>query len=282
MRLMPDKPKVVKLAQPGYDVKTAGDENLIYNSNWPLLPIYKQDSFTSSDWNTEHQPVASHDLGYIPAFWWFANTNILTWNGATPALDQRAEFNGPVTFFPGITKDRLVFDINPGVASGTIQFYYYIFALDITKPYTAPITKVGAISGGGGNKVFKLAKPDKDINSKNLEDYVIHSQARSPLVHAVTQQKTAPDGSVGGYGFTFQHNLGYAPMFFAYGKTGGVFGVNNPTSNSYIILPVGGITSGFTVDDKNISYTNLNNNVEISLVVLKDPFIIDYSVRVTI
>lgn len=275
------KPFVVKLAQPGFDVKTTGDENLIYNSNWPLLKTYKSGNVTISDWSVHSTPVISHDLGYVPAFWYFANTTLESEVSGVPVIANRSEFNGPVRFFPGITDSKLVFDIQDGAGQGVVKFQYYIFALDITKPYTAPQIKVGEQGGGRGDTVFKLALPGKDANSTALEDFVVHSDARSPLIHAVFPGKTVADSSVSGFGFSFTHGLGYIPMFFAYVKTG-VFGVDNATTDSWLLMPVGGSVLGFTVNEQTISFSTVAPDVEVSLVILKDPFNINQLTSVVV
>lgn len=276
--------KVIKLAQPGYNVNTAGDENLIYNSNWPLLKIYQQGSFSSSDNATEHQLVTNHDLGYPPAFWFFSNQPATDWYSDTGTQSARSEFNGPVQgLYPGVTDTKLVFDINPGFVIGTVKFEWYIFAIDLTVPYTAPQVKTGGVGGGESTIKFKVAKSSKDISSTRLEDYVIHSDARSPLIHAVYPAASKADSSFStGYGFTFYHNLGYVPMFFAYRKWGVT---NNPTSNKYtpyLVGPGGGGGDYFIVDEKKISYVALQADVDMSLLILKDPFNADYSVKVSI
>src|SRR3990167_334354 len=87
--------RVIKLAQPGHDVKTAGDENLIYSSGWPLLPIVKQGSF-SIDNVTKDYTIAEHNLGYFPAFWFFANSPTTAWSNGAIGTQERSEFFGPI------------------------------------------------------------------------------------------------------------------------------------------------------------------------------------------
>ena len=259
--------QVVKLAQPGYDVNTAGDENLVYNSNWPLLKIYKQDSFTVAD-ASQTVTITDHDLGFIPMFWFFTNNAINAWQGAVAHItEERSEFFGPGVGNIRVNDKKLSFQEDASNQTGSLKLYYYIFALDLTEPYIAPITKVGGVGGGKPARVFKIAKNGKDITSANLQDFIIHSHARSPLIHSVN-----PSGKVT-KDFTATHNLGYLPMFFGYEKQ---------TDGSYTMLPTGqGGSSSLKSTLNDVTFTDTAGK-EVTIVILKDPFIIDYSVKVSV
>lgn len=264
---MSSKP-VVKLVQPGYDVKTAGDENLIYSSEWPLLEIYMQDTATFDV--TKSSILARHDLQFPPVFWYFANTPEKAWeNFGNIGTARRAEYFGPIG--DGVLgMDDTKLDYTPQAfpnTSGSAQIYFYIFALDITKQYNAPIIKVGAVSGGNDNNfAFKIAKPNKDVSSHDLSDFILHSKARSPLIHSVNPSPGVVKT------FSVTHGLGYVPMFFPYVKTNG----------KYNLLPTGlGGSSNLVSDEQSITFNDTAGK-EISIVILKDPFLIDYSIRVNI
>lgn len=260
---------VIKLAQPGYDVKTAGDENLIYSSLWPLLKIYLQGSASIPDVRAT-QTLATHDLGYPPVYWFFANTNIVSWDNLTISKDTRSEFFGPIGDGTlAVDSAKLSYTANAfPFAGGSAQLYYYIFALDLTKQYTAPIIKVGNVSGGFNSKtVFKLAKPGKDISSTDLQDYVIHSRARSPLIHSVNPSL----GTV--KTFTVTHSLGYLPMFFGYVKN---------SNGSYTMIATGqGGSSSFQSTENTIVFNDTGGK-ELTVVILKDPFLLDNTIPINI
>lgn len=264
-----DTPPVIKLAQPGFDVSTAGDENLIYDSNWPLLKIYKQGSHKIGNATTD-SVVVEHDLGFIPMFWYFANTPLSAWqNSGNVGIQARSEFMGPMgDGTMEIFNNRLEWKATPfGGSSGRSQLYYYIFALDITKQYTAPIIKLGGISGARGDRVFKIAKAGKSVDSDNLFDYVIHSRARSPLIHSVNPSPGAVKE------FKVEHKLTYLPMFFGFEKT---------ANGGYKSMPTGqGGSSSFQSDENSITFTDTGEK-EISIVILKDPFQVSYSVEVSV
>lgn len=261
--------RVVKLAQPGYDVQTAGDENLIYSSQWPLLSIYKQDSFTISDIKVD-AVITDHDLGFVPVFYYFANTTVASYDNLTIATDQRSEFFGPVGDGSiKITDKQLVWDSNSSPFTlGKSKLYYYLFALDLTKQFTAPTIKVGDVRGGSGTRVFKLAKPGKDVNSTNIVDFIIHSKARSPLIHSVNP------GVVTNRSFAVYHDLGYRPMFFGYTR-------NADGSYSMLATGTGGATK-FAADEQKVEFTEASSTRTMTIVILKDPFVIDATRSVVI
>lgn len=259
---------VIKLAQPGFDVKTVGDENLIYSSKWPLLPIYKQDSVTF-DCSQLDVTLATHDLGFPPVFWYFSNNTIAAWeNSGVIQQGRRSEIFGPIGGGTlAVNEKRLFYTSSFPFMSGTSQLYFYIFALDLSVQYNAPIIKTGAVTGGNdGGFVFKIAKPNKNINSHDLSDFVLHSRARSPLIHSINPSP----GTV--TQFVVNHNLGYEPMFLAYIKVGG----------AYQFLQSGqGSAGSLLADTKNITF-NDSSGKELTIVVLKDPFLLEYSRRVNI
>lgn len=260
--------RIVKLAQQGYDVNTAGDENLIYSSKWPLLKIYKQGSFVISS-VTQTFVIAEHDLGFAPMFWFFANTDVSSWAGLTISRDTRSEFFGPIGDGAlAIDSTKLTYTASSfPFTSGPSEIYYYIFAIDLTKQFDAPIINVGGLQSGRRGRVFKIAKEGKDISSDNLEDFVIHSDARSPLIHSVNP------GVVRGGRFAVYHNLGYNPMFFIYSKSG--------TGYTMLATSSGGSTST-SVDKEKIEFSESSDGRELTIVVLKDPFNIEYTRKVQV
>lgn len=279
--------RVSKLAQPGYDVKTAGDENLIFNSNWPTLKIYKQGSYMIKDF-TQTQTIATHGLGYAPFFYWFSNENIEGWESfVVPRTSQpRAEMRGEIGSGDiWVDETKLFYKLSPSAvaAPGYTTIYWYIFALPIKKDYKAPIIQVGGQNSlnAKSSRVFKIAKEGKDITSDKLEDYVLHSDARSPMVHMV-KSGILGETTKGPFNLpavTAVHNLGYKPMFF------GFLRIIDPPDNAFVLVfgnsVIPGVV-GFDVNETEISYIYVSPIFEISIVILKDPFIVDYSVRVDI
>lgn len=278
---MPRSSKVVKLAQPGYDVNTAGDENLIYNSNWPLLKIVASGTFETTDTATEFQIICEHKLGYPPAFWWFGNMDDTSLNTA-----EKSKYNTGIAVNVGMDEKALYLCTPPGTAFGHIKIEWYIFALDLTKNYTAPQIRVGGVANAESDVKFKIAKPGKSITSNNLDDFVIHSDTRSPLIHSVTNGVATADGSSPtGFSLTATHNLGYEPMMMVY-RYESLTNTARYFYHPYIVsLNDGGGSDYFIVDDKKVEWAALEGDkvsARMAIVILKDPFIIDYTVKVSI
>lgn len=267
---MNERLRVIKLAQPGYDAKTAGDENLIYSSQWPLLKIYKQGSAAIGD-VTQETILATHDLPFPPMFWIFSNATLSAYlNAGVLQMTNRSEFFGPIgdASVAIDTKSLVYKPVAFPATTGSMRLYYYMFALDLSKQYTAPSFNVGSISGARNTRhVFKIAKEGKSIDSDRLDDYVIHSRARSPLIHSVNPS----NGIVKNFAVT--HSLEYLPMFFGYTKG---------NDGRYTLIPTGqGGSSSFQSTDKTVTFAD-SGGKEITIVVLKDPFNLDHSVSVNI
>src|ERR1035437_9198424 len=66
----------IKISQPGVDVTTAADYQLIFNSSWPSLVIGFDKTVTVGAGSTLTVP---HNLGFRPlTFGWFISNNVST------------------------------------------------------------------------------------------------------------------------------------------------------------------------------------------------------------
>lgn len=241
--------RVIKVARKGFDVKTAGDENLLYSSLWPVLSIYKEIPVKITN-PTVSVKIADHDLGYSPMFWDFTNyTNTSILPGRSNLLfsnrisvsDHDIQYTGDI-FAP----------------TGTIEGVVYLFTLDLSKAYTAPIVKIGGAGGDArSTRGFKLAKEGKSIDSHNLKDFVITTDARSPLIHSVTP------ATVSGGTIRVEHNLGYVPLYFGYTLQNGYY---------KLMATGGGASTKFSSSAAAITFTESSDGRQMSIIILKDPF----------
>lgn len=238
--------RVVKVARQGFDVKTAGDENLLYSSLWPVLSIYKEIPIKITNPNSD-SIITGHDLGYPPMFWDFMNfTNTSNTDG--------------INFFSSlfsVNEKQLIYTAPDTPATDTIQGMVYLFTLDLSKLFIAPTVDIGGVERTPSERSFKLSKFGESVYSSRLKDFVISTDARSPLIHSVNP------GTVKGLSFKVEHNLGYIPLSFAYSKSGGYYS---------ILATGGGGGSVLTSTDKYIQFSETADGRELTFVILKDPF----------
>lgn len=234
-----------KTAQPGLDVLTAADYQLITSSGWPLLKTVAEGIFDGSG-------QVTHGLGYHPMFLTFSTDGQYTWYGAS---------------------------VSTSVLYGNVGDYYRIFALPLRTSFTADVIRSIAQTAGALNRDWgiKVAKPGIDATANNrMLDYALNSNARSPMVHKVHNQTMTDDGTGGVFTIDVPHNLGYRPLCYCFlTQTDGVeypvgrFGAHQG------IAGAGG--TKFTIDAAKASYTGdffgrNGESDEFTLVFLKDPF----------
>lgn len=195
----------VRISRFGFDVKTAADFQLIFNSSWPALKIGLQGSFTWTAVNAGPDlVVATHGLGYNPVFQVF--------NAA--GLPGAAYYNN-TDFY--VDNNKLYVSGFYGTPGNVYTVYYYIYRQSATQSYTSPnVSAVAMTSGGyGPDYGFKISKVGKSIYSTDLRDYVVHSGTQELTIAQVVTTNVNPAGS-----WTLTHNLGYKPawLFFKAGS----------------------------------------------------------------
>jgi hypothetical protein len=238
----------VKGTPPGYDVGSAADYLLSFNSSWPLLKVHETGTFSADK---------THNLGYPPFY-------IVT------------RTDGRVDQFVGLLN-------NSGVDSSTLSYgsisgtrRYFIFRLDLTVNFTAPVIETSTTSVPSNNDyVFKMTKADKDISSSDLRDFSLHSGAKSPMVHKVVEQAipAGPDG----WNLSVSHGLGYTPIAFVYIKPSTNTGGYTTTKYIFIPPPVGVQDALYTANSSTIDIVAFGDvftaQPRVSVVILKDPFL---------
>ena len=79
----------IKISKQGFDVKTAGENELIFKSDYPALKIQGQGTGSKTFTNNEGtQLLQEHDLGYIPF------TNIWVDTGSGYRMTPFGEYQG--------------------------------------------------------------------------------------------------------------------------------------------------------------------------------------------
>lgn len=246
----------IKVALPGLDATTAPDYQLLFSSQWPNIKIFNTvivsiQSVATLDNN--NNIIYQHGLGFPPAVVPFT-------------MNNQAEIGtGTIGEATGVLSvdDQNVYLVSatPPSSMGLLIFY-----IDITQPFTAPIVNTGGSQPIATNATLKygirIAKANKTVSDPDVRNFVLRSDCRSPMVHAVVQ------GIIGaGQQFVYQYDLLYNPIFFAY--------IQVPNTNQYAFAnsysAIGTVGSSITVGGI--------AGLAVSIVILQDPFIITDNVQ---
>jgi hypothetical protein len=235
----------LKMAKSGFDVQTAREDNLLYNSSWPSLAIVK---VTSS---SDGSPIA-HTLPYPTLAIQLGDTvSPTSYTGMVP-LD---------------TDSTYVYPDSPG----TIVIYNLDISTDIDYPYSV---KTQVRSTYNPDYGIKIVKSGSDIESNDLRDFILHTRAGSPMVLAVKTEETV--STVNPTVLQYTNPIGY-PCF--------VFGYVQRTGGRYDISPPGGQAYPITFSDGTTSYIDLSSTPpytgKASLVILRNPMFASEYVEAT-
>jgi hypothetical protein len=261
---------VAKASLKGYDVDTCADYQLAFNSEFPMLKIAAQGSFTISD-TTQDVTIWNNTLGYIPVFWVFLNNYYNTGDsvfGVGKALACGMNLNG-LTYY-GNTLQQ---------GSGSISGYYYVFYYNMLSSYTSPIIKT---SPGILNVVdhwgIYVTKPGKDVSSTDYRDFSINTDCKNDLVH-LSGNSTNLQNFINVV--TVPHNLGYSPQVMMYSN---YYAVSQTViyPNAWFLSSGAGVTlipsdittSGYSTDATNVYFSVTGVGSSIAYLIMKDPFVI--------
>ena len=253
----------IKISQPGFDVRTCKDYELIFNSSWPTLSIVfdKTVSFTTDGFGNYIMP---HNLGFVPLAmaWEFTDSTMTVSAGR---------------FFPGVDTKNLYF----GSLNTSTTYYFNVkcYNLDITQPQNYTYLQPPAINQPYDKTYgIKVVKQNESMLSQDQRSFILHSRSAGPQVLAVvTKVTTDPFGS---QALIYQNPQGYTPWVFGYAYLNNFFfgniyqwappvsqaypklniNVDAPNTSSIIIIPVNGAYIG-------------------SLIVLRDPLFVPNTVQ---
>ena len=258
----------IKVSQPGKDAQDSGDKDLLFSSSWPNLKVLFNGRITATtreivDPGVSSGVVLKHNLGYVPFF--------------IPYIPNDTTGFSIFRQFLSVDKKNIYISAGSGSAAQlSFDVALMVFELDIEKNLKAPNIDTGtsSTSRGNGDIGIRMSKSGKDISSKDLRDYIIHSRTRSPMVHEVVNGPVN-DGS----NFTYTHDLPYNPFFFSFIECNGItlgpdgaYGMNNGFAG---LEAIGNTISITNHPSKNLAYPNPRT----SFVILKDPFTLDDSMN---
>jgi hypothetical protein len=228
----------IKIAKSGFNVNDAQDDDLSFNSSWPSLPIVKVVN------STDETPIA-HGLPY---------PTLAVIIGQSPG----GWYNN---VFSPISSDSTY--VYPG--AGTVIIYDLDITTDVDYPYNQrPKTS----SSYDNNYGIKVAKKDKDIESDDMRDFMLHTRCGSPMVLAVKTQETVSPDNPNLIQYTSQ--LGYPSFVFGYVENesmgAGYYQTAPPAGQAYPITFSDGITSYMNIGVLPGSFTGRG-----SLIILRSP-----------
>lgn len=250
-----------KISKPGYNAQTTAGKNLIFNSSWPSLPIAFETTLTNPIINSSSTAVIPHGLSFAPF--------TMGWYYAT---DPSGIVNTSSRFSMRVDKTNIYLDGNQ----------------QLTVPFTAQKIKIRAYqidlsqdinyTIGAGDSVnspydknfgIKVIKSGKNINSKDMRDYVLHSRCQSPLIQAVKTEKTS--NAVNQTVVQYTSKLSYPVWVYGFVKNGVVIsGSLTIPAGNYSPAPYYSQAYPRTITDGFISYVPYLN-LGSTLVVLRDP-----------
>lgn len=240
----------IKITKPFFDVNTASDEDLIFSSSWPSLPIAESANVSSGTTYT-------HSVGFSPFFSVWQKSGTLWTRIGTQFGD--VSVNESTIVFPSATETHIqLYNIN----------------LDTAKEYELS-DKISQPASYDPDYGLKIVKVGEDINSTDLRDFVLHTHAQSPLIRA---QVKAVSSSTGGIA-TFTETTDTISWVFGFIKnsTGRwtIIPYENQAYPQLLIEQVGGFYK-YTAE-----YNSSFGDTDSCLIVLRDPMFASTDVEVT-
>jgi hypothetical protein len=261
-----------KLSKPGYDANKTAGSNLIFDSSWPSLPIAYETTINKPAGNL----TVNHNLKFPP----FS----MVWAYGTDPSTKAATVH---RYYMPVNSDNLYIrqtnfdDYAQTFWNGATKLNIKCFNLDLSQDIDYVLAAGDTFNMPYDNNYgIKVVKKNKDITSKDLRDFALHSRAQSPLIQAVKTEATIdPANLATGIGNVIQYTSKYTRPVWVYGfiKVGSsvATGWSIPV-NSYIPAPYYSqayprtFTDGFTSYlGYNVTAPNADNGA--TLVILRDP-----------
>lgn len=230
---------------------------MVFDSSWPSLPIAFETTLPSS-----FPASVTHNLKFPPfsAVWAYGT-------------DPSGTVGASRRFFFPVDATKLYLDTSSfstqqlAFWNSAVKIKVRCFQLDLSTDIDYTLAPGDTFSSPyDPNFGVKVVKQFKDINSKDLRDFALHSRAQSPLILAVKTKKTMPAANIGtGIGNVVQYksNLKYPAWVYGYVKQStGKYQPAPYYQQAYPRTFTDGITSY-------IGYTGTDTDA--TLVILRDP-----------
>lgn len=265
-----------KISKPGYDANRAAGSNFVFDSSWPSLPIAFETTITNPITSGPSTATIAHNLGYPPfVMGWAYYTDPA---GVTVCRRFMPYANNQNIYLSG--------DATVAIPFNATKLKLRAFQLDLSRDIDYLLAPGDTFNlPYDPNYGVKVVKPNKDINSKDMRDFAVHSRCQSPLILAVKTQDTAPAVNNGVVQYT---NKGKNPVWvYGFIKAGnGLHTSLNVPVNTYIFAPYYSQAYPRTFTDGFTSYLQWVNSGTFSdngatIVILRDPMFSATPVAVT-
>lgn len=258
------------LSKPFYDVTKCAEADLIFSSDWPSLPIANVLTLpvTSAVINTIGNYVTlSHGQSYPPL--------VQAWLKRSDGSVMKITSGVDGTLL--VDKSSIYISLSEFIdqdASPATSICIYVYEVDISTEVQYQITKTTSQrSSYDPNYSLRIAKPGKDIGSTDLRDFMVHSQAQSPLILAVRTQASVSSGT----SLQYIDRQGYLSWVFGYVKQAdGKYKPAPYFAQAYPITTVIPSTLLYRVD-----WSTGAGDVGATLVMLRDPMFAATDVEAT-
>jgi hypothetical protein len=184
-----------KFSRGGYGVGTASDKQLALSSQWPLLPIEAEGTYSVAS-GTQTYTIYNHGLDYVPVFMCWEESG-----GEIQTID--ASYRNVYA-----DTDDLIYD---SWSDSAFTLHYKVFRRELLQTYlSGTLVSTDATEGDSSSYGLKVSLDTKDISSSGDRDFSVRSDLRQLMIHQSGYTTTA------GYQGTATHNLGYKPMYWFY------------------------------------------------------------------
>lgn len=223
-----------KLSKPGYNAATTGGQNMVFDSSWPSLPIAFDSGLITNTITTPTSHVAiPHGLNFPPLVF-----------GWSYFPDPSGIGNVTQRFIAAADKTNIYLNGNSNSSPrlNATKIRLKAFQLDLSQDINYTLAPGDTFKQAyDPNFGVKVVKPNKDVNSKDMRDFAVHSRCQSPLILAVKTEATMPTANIGtGLGNVIQYtsSLNYAVWVYGFIKIGGTLATNlNMVSGTYYPAP---------------------------------------------
>jgi hypothetical protein len=228
----------IKVSKLGYDVKTTGDQNLVYTSQYSNLKIYQiiEKTLTVSSSLTPTSTTIDNPLSYSPAYFPFVESTTVASGKWRPAVS-----NGTPEFPPdmdmvyvGVDYDQANNRFNLTVTQNHTGSRTYTFRIVIfVDKFDGTASSVNPTDTHG----IRVSKPGQSVLNNYETNMSFSSEFQNLTINRLSSVSVT--GNAGEYHYEeYAHNLGYVPIIMSW--------VTEDNAN-YYQQPFSGLIGGYAV-----------------------------------